>query len=74
MRLFENDGSGRFRDAGRGLDGRGQGRGLVTFDYDLDLQTHSIEERDSYERHDISFRSPAGGRVPAYLFLPLGEG
>lgn len=36
MRLFENDGTGRFRDVGRGLDGTGQGRGLVTFDYDLD--------------------------------------
>lgn len=38
IRLWENDGTGHFEEVAalRGVDGRGQGRGLITFDYDLD--------------------------------------
>lgn len=38
MRLWENDGSGQFTEIGAsaGVDDTGQGRGLLTFDYDND--------------------------------------
>ena len=48
------------------------------FDYDrtasLDLQEKSVEDRAGVKVHDISFASPMGGRVSAYLVTPAGKG
>src|SRR5690242_1019314 len=48
------------------------------FDYDqkapLDLQQKSVEDRHGVQVHDISFLSPMGGRVSAYLVTPPGKG
>ncbi|HEY2497352.1 MAG TPA: hypothetical protein VGK24_09810 [Candidatus Angelobacter sp.] len=48
------------------------------FDYDqkepLDLQEKSLEDRHGVQVHDISFASPMGGRVSAYLVTPQGKG
>jgi dienelactone hydrolase len=48
------------------------------FDYDskaaLDIQEASLEHRGSVAIHDISYPSPKGGRVPAYLVVPEGKG
>jgi dienelactone hydrolase len=48
------------------------------FDYDqkapLDLQQKSVEDRRATQVHDISFSSPMGGRVSAYLVTPQGKG
>jgi len=51
---------------------------LRHFDYDreaaLDLQEAGRENRGGVAVHDISYASPAGGRVPAYLVVPRGKG
>ena len=48
------------------------------FDYDakapLDLQERSVETVDGVEVHDVTYASPMGGRVPAYLLVPPGTG
>jgi dienelactone hydrolase len=48
------------------------------FDYDqkaaLDMQEAGVEHRGSVTIHDISYASPKGGRVPAYLVVPDGKG
>lgn len=48
------------------------------FDYDnkapLDLQEKSVEQRNGAQLHDVSFASPKGGRVSAYLIVPPGKG
>jgi len=48
------------------------------FDYDskapLDTQEAGVEHRESVAIHDISYASPKGGRVPAYLVVPEGKG
>lgn len=48
------------------------------FDYDqnasLDIQEAGVEHRGDITVHDISFASPKGGRVPAYLVVPAGKG
>jgi cephalosporin-C deacetylase-like acetyl esterase len=48
------------------------------FDYDakapLDLQERAVESVDGVEVHDISYASPKGGRVPAYLVVPPKAG
>lgn len=48
------------------------------FEYDraapLDLQEHGVERRDGVAVHDVSYASPKGGRVPAYLVVPNGKG
>ena len=48
------------------------------FDYDqntsLDIQEVSVELRSRVAVHDISFASPKGGRVPAYIVVPEGHG
>ena len=48
------------------------------FDYDskapLDMQEAGVEHRGSVAIHDISYASPKGGRVPAYLVVPTGKG
>jgi dienelactone hydrolase len=51
---------------------------LRHFDYDhkasLDLREVGVEQRGSVAIHDISYASPKGGRVPAYLVVPRGTG
>jgi dienelactone hydrolase len=51
---------------------------LRHFDYDqrasLDIQEAGVEHRGSVTIHDISYASPKGGRVPAYLVVPDGKG
>jgi hypothetical protein len=49
------------------------------FEYDagaeLDVQVHVVDEStDGYRRTDLDYVSPAGGRVPAHLYEPDGEG
>lgn len=48
-----------------------------TFDYDpglpLDLKEIGVEDRNGVRIHDISYRSPKGGRVTAYLIVPSGH-
>jgi dienelactone hydrolase len=48
------------------------------FDYDqkmpLDVQEAGVEPRGEVTIHDISFASPKGGRIPAYLVVPAGKG
>ena len=57
----------------------GQGADLLRhFDYQrnapLDIQETSVEHRGSVTIHNISYASPKGGRVPAYLVVPGGQG
>jgi len=40
----------------------------------LDLQERSAETVDGVEVHDLTYASPMGGRVPAYLLVPPGTG
>jgi dienelactone hydrolase len=51
---------------------------LRRFDYDksatLDVKEISVEQRGDIAIHDISYVSPKGGRVPAYLVVPKGTG
>lgn len=48
------------------------------FDYDgkapLDVQELSVEPREGVSVHDLTYASPKGGRVPAYLVVPEGKG
>jgi cephalosporin-C deacetylase-like acetyl esterase len=48
------------------------------FDYDatqpLDVQDKVIQETSDFTIHDITYASPKGGRVPAYLIVPKGKG
>jgi dienelactone hydrolase len=48
------------------------------FDYDakapLGVEEAGIEHRGDVRVHDISYASPKGGRVPAYLVVPDGPG
>jgi beta-lactamase class A len=48
------------------------------FDYDartpLDIQDKIIEEFDGGSLHDITYTSPKGGPVSAYLIVPKGNG
>jgi len=47
------------------------------FDYDskasLDIQETGVEHRAKVAIHDITYASPKGGRVPAYLVVPEGK-
>lgn len=51
---------------------------LRHFDYDknasLDIREVGSERRGNVTIHDISYESPKGGRVPAYLVVPYGKG
>jgi cephalosporin-C deacetylase-like acetyl esterase len=51
---------------------------LHHFDYDqkapIDLQEVGLDQRGDVAIHDISYASPKGGRVPAYLVVPKGKG
>lgn len=44
------------------------------YDYDsnlpLDLQEKGVTERNGVRVHDITYASPRGGRVPAFLVTP----
>ena len=48
------------------------------YEYDarapLDIKEISVEERGGVKVHDITYASPKGGVVPAYLVLPNGKG
>ena len=48
------------------------------FDYDasqpLDIQDKVIQETADFTIHDLTYASPKGGRVPAYLVIPKGKG
>ena len=48
------------------------------FDYDrrlpLDVQEAGVENKNGVRVHDISYASPKGGRVTAYLVVPSGRG
>src|SRR5690242_8300670 len=48
------------------------------FNYDqkapLDVKEAGVEKRGAVAIHDISYASPKGGRVPAYLVVPSGKG
>jgi dienelactone hydrolase len=48
------------------------------FDYDpkvpLDVQETGVKHSGNVAIHDISYASPKGGRVPAYLVVPEGKG
>ena len=48
------------------------------FDYDpktpLNIQEVGVEHRGNVTVHEISYASPKGGRVPAYLVVPEGKG
>ena len=48
------------------------------FTYDrnapLDIKENSTENRETVRVVDLSYASPAGGRVSAYLVLPAGPG
>jgi dienelactone hydrolase len=48
------------------------------FDYDqqapLDIQEVGVEHRGAIAVHDISYTSPKGGWIPAYLVVPDGQG
>jgi cephalosporin-C deacetylase-like acetyl esterase len=51
---------------------------LRHFDYDqkaaLDVQEKGVDRHGDVSVHDISYASPKGGRVPAYLVVPSGKG
>ena len=51
---------------------------LRHFDYDqkapLAIKEFGIEQRGDVAIHDLSYASPKGGRVPAYLVVPKGKG
>jgi hypothetical protein len=48
------------------------------FDYDqkapLNIQEAGVDHRGDVAIHDISYASPKGGRVPAFLAVPEGKG
>jgi dienelactone hydrolase len=48
------------------------------FDYNqnapIDIQEASVDHRGDVSIHDLSYASPKGGRVPAYLVVPSGKG
>jgi dienelactone hydrolase len=51
---------------------------VTLFDYDskqpLDIQDKVIEESDDGTLHDITYASPKGGPIGAYLVVPKGKG
>lgn len=51
---------------------------MCHFDYDqkapLEISEIGLEHRGAIAVHDISYASPKGGRVPAYLVVPTGKG
>jgi cephalosporin-C deacetylase-like acetyl esterase len=55
-----------------------QNTGRAALEYDasapLRIQEAGLQQRDDVAVHDISYASPKGGRVPAYLVVPAGKG
>jgi pimeloyl-ACP methyl ester carboxylesterase len=53
-----------------------EGRRLLEYDASapLDVQEAGTEQRGDARVIDLTYASPLGGRVPAYLVLPKGEG
>lgn len=53
-------------------------RDAAHFDYGasapLEVQESSVEQRGNVTIHDVTYASPNGGRVPAYLVEPNGAG
>jgi dienelactone hydrolase len=53
-------------------------QGLAIFDYDakapIEFQEHGRETVETVTVADVSYASPKGGRVPAYLVTPPGRG
>ncbi len=51
---------------------------LALFDYDteldLDVREVGFESFEGYDRIDLSYASPKGGRVPGYLYVPQTDG
>jgi dienelactone hydrolase len=51
---------------------------IKRLDYDhnapLDVKEVSVDKRGTIAVHNISYASPKGGRVPAYLVVPEGKG
>jgi dienelactone hydrolase len=51
---------------------------LHLFDYDMDMPVsiteNSVQQEQGYTLHDISYPSPKGGDVTAYLLIPAEEG
>jgi dienelactone hydrolase len=51
---------------------------LALFEYDDDeellIEERGFEMLPGYSQADLTFASPAGGRVPAYLYIPDGDG
>src|SRR5262245_47113628 len=51
---------------------------LKMYEYDsaapLDLKEHGAQDRAGLEVLDVSYLSPKGGRVPAYIIVPPGKG
>jgi len=51
---------------------------VALFDYDtdleLDIREEGVEPFAGYDRIDLSYASPMGGRVPAYLYVPQTDG
>jgi dienelactone hydrolase len=65
--------------SGAGPAARAQsGSELRLFTYDrsagIDIQEIGVTKRGDVAVHDISYASPKGGRVPAYLVVPPGKG
>lgn len=56
----------------------GSSASLQSLDYDanasLDIKQAGVEQRGEIAVYDISYASPKGGRVPAYLVVPSGKG
>src|SRR5918911_804526 len=48
------------------------------FDYDnkapLDVKEIGVDDRDGVKLYDLTYASPKGGRVTAYLVVPAGKG
>ncbi|MGB7925905.1 MAG: hypothetical protein WCF57_21880 [Pyrinomonadaceae bacterium] len=48
------------------------------YDYDtkapLDIKENGVEDKEGIKVHDITYLSPKGGRVTAYLVVPPGKG
>jgi len=65
-------------EAGAGAVNDTTGVAARLFEYDpgvpLDVTGTVIGERDGASIHDISYASPKGGRVTAYLIVPSGKG
>ena len=51
---------------------------LHLFDYEMDMPVsiaeNSVQQEPRYTLHDVSYPSPKGGDVTAYLLIPEGEG